>query len=71
MRCAYCMKIVYRWQVKYRRGQSFCPFCGSRICRVCACTEGRACRGGCSWRFDDPSVCSTHPANAVYPKPVA
>lgn len=29
------------------------------VCRVCGCTEARACDGGCSWLDDDQTVCTT------------
>ena len=71
MRCARCMKIVYRWQVVYRAGAAHCPFCQSRICALCGCTEERACRGGCAWRFDDPAICSQHELGASPRRKVA
>lgn len=61
MRCANCLKVVYRWQVETnKQGWAICPFCKSRICKLCGCTNDRACRRGCEWNQFDPSVCSSH-----------
>lgn len=37
-----------------------CRRCGSRICRVCGCTNERACRDGCAWSLLDPTCCTEH-----------
>jgi hypothetical protein len=28
------------------------------VCRVCGCTEDRACEGGCSWKDDTKTICT-------------
>lgn len=35
---------------------------GDRCCRICGCTQHRACEGGCSWVGDDDlcSVCAPY-----------
>lgn len=61
MRCAPCLKIVYRWQVKLgANGWAYCPFCNSRVCKICGCANNFACPGPCAWREDDPAVCTAH-----------
>lgn len=66
MRCAKCLKVVYRWQITIDvKGGAHCPFCKSRICKLCGCTNDRACRGGCSWQDVHPEVCSIHNAEEV------
>lgn len=32
---------------------------GFRSCRFCACTEDRACQGGCAWISKEHNVCTT------------
>jgi hypothetical protein len=28
------------------------------VCVGCGCTEARACLGGCSWRHEEPPICT-------------
>lgn len=66
MRCAKCLKVVYRWQAKLSvKSWAHCPFCLSRICLLCGCTNDRACKGGCAWQAANPAVCSNHTAEEV------
>lgn len=66
VRCAKCLKVVFRWQVETNiRGWAICPFYRSRICKLCGCTNDRACKDGCSWQDARPEVCSNHTSEEV------
>lgn len=62
---------VAKWNDRFSY-RPYCPGCGQPAvrctcvsiigtpghCRICGCTEDRACAGGCSWTNPEKTLCS-------------